>query len=145
MIVGGVLAALSLWGASACSSAPPTRSELLLASLDRLDEAVREEVVDPGAEEQALSVLREFRREELAFLEDVRHRKERLRQLNLHHGAAREDFVREIEELRGIRSAFRDEIVETYTAIRGIVTREEYLALIEHLRREEDRWKEMER
>lgn len=145
LALGGSLAALVLWGASACSSTPPTRSELMLSGLDRLDAAVRSEVADADAEAATLAILAEFRSDELAFLEDIRSSKERLMQLNLDHAAARADFLHEVERLRQIRVAFRDDIVDTYSAIRETVEREEYLALVQHLRSEEARWKEMAR
>jgi hypothetical protein len=117
----------------------------MLSGLDRLDAAVRSEVADADAEAATLAILAEFRSDELAFLEDIRSSKERLMQLNLDHAAARADFLHEVERLRQIRVAFRDDIVDTYSAIRETVEREEYLALVQHLRSEEARWKEMAR
>ena len=143
--LGGSLAALVLWGASACSSTPPTRAELMLAGLDRLEAAMQAEIADPEARASALAALAEFRTAELAFLDSIKRSKERLVALNADHGAPRESFQSEIDSLRRLRTEFTDEVVEIHTALRELVTREEYLALMAELRREEDRWKEMAR
>jgi len=140
----GVLA-LGVWGTLACSSTPPpTRAELLMESLTRLDDAVRAEVADPARADAVLALVDGFRDEELEFLEMVRVKKEWLTKLNRRYDADRADFEKEIRELREGRAAFRDEILEFYLGLRELVTEEEYLTLVGHLRAEEARWEELQ-
>jgi len=88
----GVLA-LGVWGTLACSSTPPpTRAELLMESLTRLDDAVRAEVADPARADAVLALVDGFRDEELEFLEMVRVKKEWLTKLNRRYDADRADF-----------------------------------------------------
>ncbi len=136
--------ALVLSGLAACrSTSTPTRADLLQDGLDRLAAAVRYGVADPVAKEVALTVLDELRNTELEFLESVKGSRATMRELNLRYDATREDFVRELEELQTIRLAFRDEIIKSHLELRSVVEEDEYLAFVQHLRAEEDRWKEV--
>jgi hypothetical protein len=144
LLLGLGLAALSLGGASACSSTPPPpRSEMLLQGLERLDAAVRTEVSDPVGRQEALALVDGLRRSELEFLDAVGRSRAALWELSARHDASREELMREVEGLNALRRAFRDELVGTYLALRETVGPDEYPTLVRHLRAEEERWKEV--
>lgn len=144
--LGGVVVGLALWGALACSSTPtPTRAEMMMETLDRLDDSIREEVGDPARADAVLALVEEFRAEEVEFLEMVRIKQEWLTKLNRRYDADRADFEKEVRELREGREAFRDEILEFYLGMRELLSGEEYEVLMGRLRAEEARWEELAR
>ncbi len=144
LLLGLGLGALALGVTAACSSTPPpTRSEMLLEGLGRMDAAIREEVSDPVARQEALALVDGLRRSELEFLDAVGRSRAAMWELSARHDASREELLREVEGLDALRRALRDELVETHLALREAVGRDEYLVLVRHLRSEEERWKEV--
>lgn len=139
----GVLG-LAVWGTLACSSTPPNRADLMMESLDRLDDAIRAEVSDTARAEEVLALVDTFRGAENEFLEMVRVKKEWLTKLNRRYDADRVDFELEVRELREGREAFSDDILDFYLGLRELLSEEEYLVLIGELRADEARWAEME-
>jgi hypothetical protein len=144
LLLGLGLSALALGGAAACSSTPvPTRGDLLLQGLERIEEAVRAEVSDPVDRQEALARLAELRASELDFLASVERSRTRLWELNARHDATREELLDELETLDVLRRGLRDELLGAHRALREAVPADEYAALLDHLRAGEEPWAEV--
>ena len=116
----------------------------LRSLIEREDElfadGVRTAIAEPERADRAVELLRAFRARELAYRSDVEQLRSRLFALNAAYDASRSDFEVLRGELDGKRRELAGQLVETFSALKELMTPDEWTAVFERVTELNEEW-----